>query len=196
MYFSTFDQLKRFGFTFLVKICTFYSGILPVGVVVCVLAPAYTSLCRGLEYWQKVRYIIVVDPNGAAFLIVGTIFLGRTATLPYVWKTISQKWAPFAIGSTSLHQTFTEYVSNQYTHFDILICQMRLQVMEQLLILLCIFWVFSYIIDKHSCLKYCIFTKLSQIVYLIDVHVLLYEYAKCNCWLCNVLSFFCIFIYY
>ena len=33
----------------------------------------------------------------------------------------------------------------------------------------CVFWVFSYIIDEHSCLKYCIFTKLSQIVYLIDV---------------------------
>ena len=26
------------------------------------------------------------------------------------------------------------------------------------------FWVFSYIIDEYSCLKYCIFTKHSQIV--------------------------------
>ena len=39
------------------------SGILSViVVVVCVLAPAYTSLCRGLEYLLKVRYIILVDP--------------------------------------------------------------------------------------------------------------------------------------
>ena len=50
----------------------------------CVLAPAYTSLCRGLEYLLKVRYIIVVDLNGARFLIFEAVFLGRSATLPYV----------------------------------------------------------------------------------------------------------------
>ena len=35
---------------------------------VCVLAPAYTSLCTGLEYLLKAGYIILVNPNGAGFL--------------------------------------------------------------------------------------------------------------------------------
>ena len=56
-----------------------------VGVVICVLAPAYTSFCRGLEYSPKVRYIILVNPNEAGFLIFDTIVLDRMATvLPYV----------------------------------------------------------------------------------------------------------------
>ena len=61
-------------------------GILSVVVVVvvCVLAPAYTSLCRGLKYSPKVRYIILVDPNGVGFLIFETVFLDRSATLSYV----------------------------------------------------------------------------------------------------------------
>ena len=53
-------------------------------VVVCVLALAYTSLCRGLQYLLKVRYIIVVNPNGAEVFIFETVILGRTAALPYV----------------------------------------------------------------------------------------------------------------
>ena len=62
------------------------------------------------------------------------------------------------------------------------------------------FWVFSYIIDEHSCLKYCIYTKLSQIMCLINVHILVCQLAKYDCWLWKVLSFNCIFwdyfIYY
>ena len=38
---------------------------------VCVFAPAYTSLCRGLQYLVKVRYIILVD--GTRFLIFEAI---------------------------------------------------------------------------------------------------------------------------
>ena len=44
---------------------------------------------------------------------------------------------------------------------------------------------------SHSCLNYCIFTKLSQIVCLIDVHILKYQHAECGCWLWN-----CIFGYF
>ena len=54
--------------------------------VVCVLAPAYTSSCRGLKCLPKVRYIILVDPLWARFLIFTTLFLGRSAALPYIWK--------------------------------------------------------------------------------------------------------------
>ena len=60
------------------------SGILSVVVVVYVLAPGYTSLCRGMKYSPKVIYTILVDPYGAEFLIFETVFLGRSATLPYV----------------------------------------------------------------------------------------------------------------
>ena len=48
------------------------------------------------------------------------------------------------------------------------------------------FWVFSYIIDEHSCLKYCFFTKHSQIVCLINAHILIYQHARCDCKLWKV----------
>ena len=51
------------------------------------------------------------------------------------------------------------------------------------------FWVFSYIIDEYSCLKYCIFTKHSQIVCLINVYILEYQHAKYDCWLWQVFYF-------
>ena len=57
-------------------------------------------------------------------------------------KKLSQKWVTFVFGSTYLHQTFTECVSNQYTYFNIFICQMFLQVMERSLIWLRFFWNF------------------------------------------------------
>ena len=53
--------------------------------------------------------------------------------------------------------------------------------------------VFSYLIDEHSCLKCCIFTKLSQIVCLITVQILVCQHAKydgrlwkvnCCIWVC------------
>ena len=45
----------------------------------------------------------------------------------------------------------------------------------------CAFWVFSNIINVHSCLNCCIFTKLSQIVCLINIHILVCQPAKCYC---------------
>ena len=61
-------------------------------------------------------------------------------------KIVSQKWKAFVFGNTYFHQIFTECLSNQYTHFDILTYRIWLQVMEGPLILLR-FWVFLYIID-------------------------------------------------
>ena len=46
----------------------FYCKII-LNVVICVLAPAYTSLCRDLKYLPKDRYVILVDPNEVGFLI-------------------------------------------------------------------------------------------------------------------------------
>ena len=42
---------------------------------VCRASATYTSLCRGLKYLPKVRYIIPVDPLWARFLIFKTVFL-------------------------------------------------------------------------------------------------------------------------
>ena len=57
-----------------------FSGTL-VWSVVCRL---YPSLCRYLKYLPKVRYIIVIKPSGAGFLIFQIVFLGSSTTLPYV----------------------------------------------------------------------------------------------------------------
>ena len=52
-------------------------------------------------------------------------------------------------------------------------------------ILLRFFWVLSYIIDEHSCLKRCIFTKLSQMC-LIILHIFICQHAKC--WHINIVQ--------
>ena len=58
----------------------------------------------------------------------------------------------------------------------------------------CVFWLFSYIIDEYSCLEYCILTKLTEIVCLINVYIfLVYQHAKCDWWLWKVLWFNCVF---
>ena len=53
----------------------------------------------------KVRYIILVDPNGAGFMISNTVLCYGMETLPYVWKIYHKnEW--------HLHLSFTECVSN------------------------------------------------------------------------------------
>ena len=59
---------------------------LSVIVVVVCLCPR-SCLCRGLEYLPKVKYIILVDSNGALFSISNSVFFCYgMETLPYVWK--------------------------------------------------------------------------------------------------------------
>ena len=50
------------------------------------------------------------------------------------------------------------------------------------------FWIFSYNFDDYLCLNYCILTKLSQIACLINIHILVCQLAKCDCWLWKVLK--------
>ena len=57
----------------------------------------------------------------------------------------------------------------------------------------CFFWVFSYIIDDHSCLNCCIYTKHSQIVYLISVHILIWQHPNCDFMLWKVICLNCVF---
>ena len=49
--------------------------------VVCSASATYTILCRGLKYLLKVRYIILVYPNVARYLISETLCLGSSKTL-------------------------------------------------------------------------------------------------------------------
>ena len=55
-----------------------------------------------------------------------------------------------------------------------------------------VFKEFSYIIDEHLCLNCFISTKLLKIVCLINVHILVYQHAKCNCklWKNESIAFF------
>ena len=53
----------------------------------------------------------------------------------------------------------------------------------------------SVLFDEYSCLKCCIFTKLSRIVCLIIIHILVYQHARCDRKLWNALWFYCVFLW-
>ena len=57
-----------------------------------VLTPAYSSLCRVLEYLLKVRCIILVDRNGTGFFIPQDCFLLWNGNTVLCLKNISYKW--------------------------------------------------------------------------------------------------------
>ena len=40
--------------------------------------------------------------------------------------------------------------------------------------------------QSNQCLRYCIFTKHSQFMFMINVHISVYQYVRCNCKLWNV----------
>ena len=60
-------------------------------------------------------------------------------------------------------------------------------------LIICVFWAFSYNIDDHSCLNCCTFIKHSQIMYVINVHILVCQHAKWDCMLLKFLWFDCVF---
>ena len=94
------DQNRPYMYKHLLyKSKTVILSVVVVIIVVCVLAPAYTSLCRGLEYLLKVRYVVLLDTNGAGFLISNTIFSLRDVNTALFLKNTSQKWAAFAFKS-------------------------------------------------------------------------------------------------
>ena len=57
--------------------------------------------------------------------------------------------------------------------------------------LYCVVWIFSHIIYEHSYLKYYIFTKLLQIVCLINTHI--YWHVRYNCKLWHAYWIYCFF---
>ena len=117
--------------------------------------PREWKLCIGkpdafLPYWDKVFY-----------------HSSMIETLPYAWKIHHKKWVAFTFGNTCLSQTFTECVSNQYTHFGISTWKMWLKFLERQSILIRFFRNFQTKLRTihHSCLNRSILTKLSQILY-------------------------------
>ena len=52
---------------------------------------------------------------------------------------------------------------------------------------------FLFINGDYSCLEYFNFTKLSQIICLINTLTLIYRHARCNCKLWNAFRFYCNF---
>ena len=84
---------------------------------------------------------VLFTPVYTRSFIFETVFWAGRQHCP-MFDKISHKWVPFAFGSTYLHQTSTECVSNQYTQFDTSTCQMWLHVIECLLILLRFFGYF------------------------------------------------------
>ena len=50
--------------------------------------------------------------------------------------------------------------------------------------------------ERHLCLVAHSFTKISQIMCLINTHILIYLHARCNCKLWKALSFYCVFGYF
>ena len=128
----------------------------------------------------------------ARFLILETLYLGSSKTLPYVWKKYhknEQHLCYVKHNSTKLSQNVNliniHILIYRYARYN---CKLWKALWFHR-----VFWVFSYIIDEHSRLKCCIFTKLSHIVCLINVHILISQYTKHDCSLWKVLLFNCFF---
>ena len=122
------------------------------------------------------------------FLIFKTLCLGNSKTLSYVWRKYHKNERYLCL----LGHIFTKLSHNVcliYRHILIYWygrCDCKLW---KVYWFYCVFWIFSYIIDNHSCLYCCISTKLPQIMCLIDVHILVFQYTKCDCRLLELLWF-------
>ena len=145
-----------------------------MSVVVRVLALAYKSLCRVLEYLEEGRYIIVVDPQWDYFWDRFSGQVGNTAIclrkryhkmrfVTYIFTKLAQNVCPIN----------THILIYQHTR-----CNWKLWKAQWLY---SFFLVFSYIIDDYSCLKNCIFIKISLIMCVIIVDILICQHARCDC---------------
>ena len=146
--------------------------------VVCVLAPAYTSLCRGLKYLPKVSYIILVDPLRDRFLIIETVFLGRSETLPYVWKIHHRnEW--------HLH-----LVAPIFTKLSQSVCLINIHIFIYWHARCDVFWAFSYIIIDHLCLNFHqTFTNCVSNQYDVSKYQMWLQFMKCLLILLRLLQF-------
>ena len=83
-------------------------------------------------------------------------------------KKISQKWMACVFDNTNLHK-ISQNVCLINTH--IILCIYMADVSAS----------YRMSFDDHSCVKCCIFIKLSQIMCPIIIYILIYQHAKCYC---------------
>ena len=147
-------------------------GIL--SVVVCTVSQPTSAYIKAWRF-TKNSNIIQNYPIVDRFLIFVTVFwTGRQhclSTLTYTWlffkKNITKKWTRHL---RLIAQIFTKLLHNvcQINTLILMYCNARCKCnLWSVLILI----EFSYTIVDH-CLRNCIFIKLSQIVCLIDAHIL------------------------
>ena len=110
----------------------------------------------------------------ARFLIFETLCLDRAKTLPYVWKKnhTNERHLRLVAPIFSKHSQNVCLI-NTFWCFDMLDVTASYGT-----ILLLFFLVFSYLFNNHLCGNYCICTKLSQIICLINTHFLIYRQVK------------------
>ena len=117
-------------------------------------------------------YFILID-----FWFPTLLFSDRSTTMPYVWK--------------KYHKNKRHTYKFHRTHFDTSTCQMWLQLMIHHFIKLRFLGIF-YTLWRPYMSELLYLHKLSQIMWLINVHILVNQYAKCECSLWKVLWFNCV----
>ena len=188
-YISTFQSILRNVYLSVILEFCLLSSSSSASVSSLQPLPAY------VEAWnihQKLGYIILVDPNGAEFLVFETVFLGRSATLPYVRKINHKNERHLRLVShilTKLSQNVC------LTNIQILIyghsrCDCKLWNAPWFYY---VFWVVSYINNwlLMSELLYLHKKKHSLIVYLIDTDV-----SKCQMCLQVMESFLILWLFF
>ena len=89
-------------------------------------------------------------------------------------------WRTFMSELLYLHQTFTDCVSNQYWYVKMSDMTSSYGTLLDFIAFLRLNIHRLNIIDDHPWLKYCFITKVSQIVCLINTHILICWHARCN----------------
>ena len=116
---------------------------LSVALELCLLLMSVVVVCTmpqppDLIYRHKIPYF-TQNHHGVSRIFY---FIGQAGNIGLFLKIISHKWTAFVFGNTYYHQIFTECGFNQCTYFDVLTCQMWLQVIERSLIMLSFFLFF------------------------------------------------------
>ena len=118
-------------------------------------------------------YFIQDHPNVTGFLSFETLCLGSSKTLPYVWKKYHKNEQHLCL----VTHIFTKLSENVCLISTRILLHWYVRYNCKLWKSFWFHWVFSYIIDEHSCLKYYIFTKLSQIECLVNTLILICLHA-------------------
>ena len=144
---------------------------------VCVITPAYTSLCRGLEYLLKLGIFLKLILTESDFWFLRQFF----------WKIHHKNERHLRL----IARIITKLPQNVYLVSNNILIYRHARYDCKLWNAHWFYWVFLgifiHFIDDHSCLKCCIFTKLLQIMCLINIH-------NTHIMICNLFRLILIFI--